>query len=184
MMSLNSESIGRLTLIAGIGTNWVIGNQGQLPWHMPADLKYFKRQTSGKCILMGRRTHESIGRPLPNRRNIVLSRRQGYSPDGVDVISELGQLPDLLDGDPDIMVIGGEQIYRLCLPIAQRILLTIIEAAPKGDACFPRLERNQWFMKNTETHSADDKNPHDYHFIELVRSAEYPSLPTQFPRAL
>ena len=180
-MSSRINFSGRLTLIAGIGTNWAIGHQGQLPWHMPEDLKYFKRQTTGKPILMGRRTYESIGRPLPNRRNIILSRRQGYNPTGVDVISSLGQAFELLDGGSEIMVIGGEQIYRLCLPVAQRILLTVIETAPDGDAFFPRLDPEQWSLKSIERHTADDQNPFDYRFLELVRSQQFSRLPKQFP---
>ena len=173
--------VKNLTLIAGMGTNWVIGNQGQLPWHMPADLKYFKRQTSGKSILMGRRTYESIGRPLPNRRNIILSRRTGLHLDGVDVISDLESLSNLLDDTDDLMVIGGEQIYRLCLPFAQRILLTVISTAPDGDAHFPALEPAHWHVKDVQHHRADEKNAFDYSFFELVRATHFPKMSRQFP---
>lgn len=145
----------RLAIIAAISENGVIGVGNQLPWHLSEDLKYFKRHTLGKPIIMGRNTFESIGRPLPGRTNIVLSTRSDWAPQGVAVVRSLDEalsvaeqslagLPVAGLDTPEVMVIGGEQIYRLALPRCTRLYLTRVALVVDGDAFFPDLESEQW----------------------------------------
>ena len=140
----------RLAMIAAMARNRVIGRDNQLPWHISADLKHFKRTTLGKPIVMGRKTFESIGRPLPGRTNIVVSRQPGYQPEGVTVASsaeaavQKAEEAALKDGVDEVMVIGGEQLYRTLLPWARRLYLTEVECEVEGDAWFPSLTQADW----------------------------------------
>lgn len=156
-----------ISLIAAIGENNVIGDAGQIPWRLPSDFAFFKRMTLGKPVVMGRKTFESIGRPLPGRPNLVVSRQAGYQPDGVLVISDLASAlvhADALaeaDGADDIMVIGGAEIYRQALPEAKRLIITHVALAPDGDAHFPPIDPAIWEVverpqvERTERDSAD-----------------------------
>ncbi|MBB3048378.1 dihydrofolate reductase [Litorivivens lipolytica] len=136
----------RLAMIAAMSRNRVIGRDNALPWHISADLKHFKRTTLGKPVVMGRKTYESIGRPLPGRTNIVVTRQQGYQPDGVRVATSteaalaLAEEVAVTDGAEEVMVIGGEQLYRSLLPHADHLYLTEVDAEVEGDAFFPELE--------------------------------------------
>lgn len=139
----------KIALIAAMARNRVIGNNNSLPWHLPEDLQAFKRITLGKPVIMGRKTFDSIGRPLPGRVNIVLSRQQGWQPEGVFVVADLDQAIARARAlaDPaceEIMVIGGEQIYRQALPFAQRLYLTQVDIEVAGDARFPDLDERHW----------------------------------------
>ena len=156
-----------VALIAAIGENGVIGNEGQIPWRLPSDFAFFRRTTLGKPVVMGRKTFESIGKPLPGRTNIVVSRRQGYQPDGVIVISDLD--PALVhaaeiaraERASEVMVIGGAEIYRAAMPLAGRLYITHVALAPEGDAIFPPIVAAEWVMveapdiPRTEKDSAD-----------------------------
>ena len=129
-----------LTLVAAMARNRVIGNQGRLPWHEPADLAHFKRLTTGHAVIMGRKTWESLDRPLPRRRNLVVTRQTGFTPPGIEVHATLeGAIAAARITDPEPHIIGGGEIYALALPLATRIELTEIAAEPLGDAWFPKL---------------------------------------------
>jgi len=134
-----------LALIAAVGTNRVIGVDGHLPWRLPEDLKRFKALTLGHPVIMGRKTHESIGRPLPGRRNLVVSRQRGLTYAGCEVTSSLEEALALVHGtDPLPFVIGGEALYAAALPRATRLFLTEVPMAPQGDAYFPELDLAAW----------------------------------------
>jgi dihydrofolate reductase len=135
----------RLSLIAAVAANGVIGSDNALPWRLPADLKRFKALTLGHPVIMGRKTHESIGRPLPGRRNIVVSRNAAYGAEGCEVATSLeAALAACQDDDGEVFVIGGAQLYAAALPLAQRLYLTEIHAGFAGDAHFPAFDRNAW----------------------------------------
>lgn len=131
-------------MIAAMARNRVIGRNGELPWHVPADLKHFKKITSGHTVIMGRRTYDSVGFPLPNRRNIVVTRSPDWKGEAVDVAHGLEEAIEMAAGEEEIFILGGEQIYEMALPLADRIYLTRIDAAPAGDAHFPEFEGPQW----------------------------------------
>ena len=139
-----------VALIAAVANNGVIGKGNHLPWHLPADFAHFKRVTMGKPMIMGRKTFESIGRPLPGRTNIVVSRQEGYQPDGVLVISSLeaalehAQEIAKADRANEVMVGGGAEIYREAMPHADRMYITQVELEPDGDAYFPAIDFEQW----------------------------------------
>ena len=164
-----------LALIVAMAENNVIGKDNQLPWHLPGDLGYFKRTTLGKPVIMGRKTFESIGRPLPGRPNIVITRQRDWQAEGVTVCNSLDSALELaqsllkgLDTD-EIMVIGGGEIYRQALPLANRLYLTKVHAVVEGDAHFPRLEQQHWQQISEERHGSGGSNPYDYSFIVLNR---------------
>lgn len=165
----------RLAIIVAQAKNRVIGVNNKLPWHLPEDLRYFKQVTMGKPIIMGRKTFESIGRPLPGRTNIVISRQPDYAPKNVKVVAsletaiELAEDIALIDGADEAMVIGGEQIYTQALARAERLYLTEVDAEIDGDAWFPAFERGQWHEIGREDFAAQDNNPYDYSFIVLDR---------------
>ena len=167
----------RVTLIAALSRQRVIGNAGGLPWKLPNDLKLFKSMTVNKPIVMGRKTFESIGRPLPKRRNIVLSRSAFAAP-GVEVFSNIASVLETIDAEQEVMVIGGEQIYRLCLPRAQKLYLSIVEGVFIGDAYFPTLQSNDWSVTASKRYDPDLQNPHAFTFMELIRT------PKPFARAI
>lgn len=164
----------KLALIVAAATNNVIGLNNQLPWHLPQDLKYFKAKTLGKPIVMGRKTYESIGRPLPGRTNIVITRQQGWRADpdvliahNIDQALELAR--DLVgaESDAEVMVIGGAEIYRNCLPQADRVYLTRIEKDVEGDAYFPSLPEGEW--QQTSSSAGVDDAPIQHQFLVFDR---------------
>lgn len=148
--------------------NRVIGNNNKMPWHLPADFAYFKKITSGHPIIMGRKTFESIGRPLPGRRNIVVSRNPVFRADGVDVVASLEAAIEVC-GNADGFVIGGATLYVQALPRVDRIYLTEVDASPEGDTLFPELDRNQWREIARERREVDGKNGHAMAFVVLER---------------
>jgi len=161
----------KIALIAALAQNRVVGIDNQLPWHLPEDLKYFKRITTGKAIIMGRKTYESIGRPLPNRTNIVISRDSQYQAEGIKVVSsleaaiELAESVSLINGVDEVMVIGGAQIYAMALPKADRLYLTHVHADVEGDAYFPDVDMSQWQAIAKEDYAASEANPYPYSFV-------------------
>lgn len=160
-----------LVLVVAAADNGVIGRDGAMPWHLPADLRRFRQLTMGKPVIMGRKTFQSIGKPLPGRHNIVLSRESGWSADGVSVVAGLPQAVALAaeEAPAEIMVIGGAQIYALARPLADRIELTRIHLSPAGDARFPDPDPTQWQEVGRESHAADGELPaHDF-----LRYAKY-----------
>ncbi len=165
----------RLALIVAMSENRVIGVNNNLPWYLPEDLKYFKSITMGKPIIMGRKTFDSIGKPLPGRTNIVVSRNPGTELDGCSVVPtleeavELSENIGLIDGASEAIVIGGAQIYELSLPLVDRIYLTEVHAEVHGDSYFPAFDRGDWQEVGRETFYAEDENPYDYSFVVLDR---------------
>ena len=149
----------------------MIGNQNQLPWHMPADLKHFKEITSGHPIIMGRKTFQSIGKPLPNRTNIIITRDTQFTANGCLVAHSIEQAILLASAhdDNEIFIIGGAEIYKTSLPLINRLYLTVIEDTFAGDTFFPTLNENEWREVSNEFHAKDDKNVHDYRFIVMER---------------
>ncbi len=156
-------------MIVAVAANGVIGRDGELPWHLPEDLKHFKRLTLGKPVVMGRKTWESIGRPLPGRHNVVITRTPGYSADGASVANSPDAAIELLAGEPEIMIIGGGAIYRAFLEHASRIYLTEVDTEVEGDATFPGLGE-EWQHVSRESHAADERHAYAYTFIQLDRS--------------
>jgi len=160
----------KIVLLAAMSENRVIGRENRIPWHLPADLKRFKATTTGHHLIMGRRTFESIpGKPLPGRTSIVLTRRPEYRPQGVLVAHTLDEALGLCAGDEEVFVIGGEEIYRLALPRADEIQLTVVHATIEGDARFPKIEERQWSLVEDQRHEADERHEHAYSFRRYCR---------------
>lgn len=159
----------RITLIAAMAHERVIGINNTLPWDLPADMKHFREQTMGKPILMGRKTYDSIGRPLPGRQNIVVSRDAGLKIEGCDVVQSIDAAIAAAGDAPEVMVMGGASFYQQLLPRADRLLLTMIDLTIEGDAWFPRWEDSEWREVASEPHDADEKNRWRYRFVELER---------------
>ena len=164
-----------LSVIVAAARNGVIGSNNALPWHLPGDLRYFKRITMGKPVVMGRRTFESIGRLLPGRTNIVVTRQPDYAFEGLRVVASLEQALALaedialIDGVEELMVIGGAEIYRAALPLAARIYLTEVHADVEGDAFLPAIEWSEWREISRQQFAADDGNPYPYSFVVFER---------------
>lgn len=154
----------KLSLIWAMDRNRLIGNQNALPWRLPADMQWFRKQTMGKPILMGRKTFESIGKPLPKRINIILSRQKDLKIEGCTVVQSLDEAKAAVPDANEIMVIGGAEIYALLLPHADQLYITQIDESFEGDAWFPAYDSKLWHRIEHESHQADEKNPHNYHF--------------------
>jgi dihydrofolate reductase len=164
----------KVSLIVAMSENRVIGRAGGLPWHLPDDLKHFKRLTLERTVIMGRKTFESIGRPLPQRRNVVITRNRGWSAEGVEVAHSLPEALARTAWGDEIFVIGGEQVYRDALPLADRIYLTLVHAAVEGDAYFPRFDQSQWRVTQSINHLADDRHAHAFTFLLYERQGAGP----------
>ena len=160
-----------LTLIAAMGKNRAIGMAGRMPWHLPAELQHFKKVTMGKTIVMGRKTWQAIGRPLPGRQNIVVSRNPDFHADGVDLATSLEDAAAKSESD-EIMIIGGGQLYALALSLAQRMVLTLIDIEPEADTWFPEWDGQNWSQTSETKYPADDSNPLAYRIIELSRNTK------------
>ncbi len=163
-----------LELVVAVAENDVIGRGNQLPWHLPADLRHFKSLTLGKPVLMGRKTYQSIGKALPGRMNIVLSRSTDFSPTDCTVVTTLEAAGAAAGGQAALMVIGGAEIYRQCLPLASRIHLTLVHTQIEdGDTMFAGWRGPQWRAASQERHDSDEKNGYAYSFITLERIAPH-----------
>ena len=160
-------------MIAALSRNRVIGRNNSLPWHLPEDLKHFKRVTMGKPLLMGRKTFESIGRALPGRTNIVLTRQPAFAAPGIVVVTDPQQALQLAQAETaeELMVIGGEEIYRLMLPMSSRLYLTEVDVQVEGDAYFPEFDPAQWRQLRREDFSAGNAGGNSYSFVLLERLA-------------
>jgi dihydrofolate reductase len=160
----------QISLIVAMAENRVIGRGNQMPWHLPADLRHFKAITLGKPVIMGRKTFESIGRPLPSRRNIVISRNAEWQADGVESVTSLNAALALVNDVSEVMIIGGGQLYREALPLAHRLYLTHIQLlVTDADTWFPDYSQQQWQTLSEECHTPDEKNPYHYRFETLDR---------------
>ena len=172
----------RLSLIVAMARNRVIGRDGKLPWHLPADLKRFRALTMGHHILMGRKTWESIGRPLPGRTSIVITRTAGYAAAGATVVHSLSEALESARGDSEVFVIGGAEVYRDALPLADRIYLTELQADFEGDVLFPPLAPGQWRAGDREHHPAEeDRSAWD--FVVYDRTTRASRLSSQADQA-
>ena len=164
-----------LSVIVAAADNGVIGRDNALPWHISEDLKYFKRVTLGKPVIMGRKTFDSIGRPLPGRANIVISRDPAFTAEGVHPVLSLDEAVTLaedialIDGVDEALVIGGAQIYAAAIPRADRLYLTRVHAAVEGDVLLPDIDWSGWREQSREFHAAEAPNPYDYSFLVFER---------------
>ena len=158
-----------ISIIVAASTNNAIGIRGELPWRLSSDLQHFKATTMGKPIVMGRKTWDSIGRPLPGRQNIVITRQAGFVAEGCDVVASLAEAAEAAGDENEIMVIGGSEIYSLALPLADRLYMTRVHAAVDGDAFFPEIDATEWRLIDDEHHEADERNEHPYSFRVFER---------------
>lgn len=155
--------------------NGLIGNNNELPWRLPADLKYFKETTMGRPIVMGRKTYESIGRPLPGRTNIILTRDTTYAAEGCLVFhSKEDLLGWIEDYGSEAFITGGSEIFKLFLNNADRLYVTKIRATFEGDTYFPEIDWDHWILKSAKRGPKDDKNPYDYEFQVYERDTQAP----------
>lgn len=158
----------RLSIIVAMDKNRLIGVNGRLPWRLPEDMTWFRKQTMGKPVIMGRKTFESIPerfRPLPGRRNIVLTRRQDYEADGTVVVHTIKAALTAVGKAEEAVVIGGAELYRQLLPQVGRLYLTLIDAEFDGDTFFPVLDQNQWHETFREYHPADNRHEHAFTWL-------------------
>jgi len=158
-----------ISIVAAVARNGVIGSGNLLPWRLPDDLRRFRALTLGKPVIMGRRTFESIGRPLPERTNVVISRRSELQIAGCTLVDSIAAAVSLLAAAPEVMVIGGAQIYRQCLSRTGTIHLTRVHADVEGDAVFPELSPDEWCERLIEQHAPDARHAHAFSFFELTR---------------
>lgn len=142
----------------------LIGRNNQLPWHLPKDLAYFKQVTMGHAIVMGRKTFESIGKPLPGRKNIVVTRNHEYQPNGVDVAHSIEEICELSQKNEEIFIIGGAEIFKATLPVTDRLYITEIHETFDGDTFFPVFNLSDWELISKEKGIKDEKNPYEYDF--------------------
>jgi len=159
-----------ISLIWAQDENGLIGREGQLPWRLPADMAWFKKNTMGKPIVMGRKTFESIGKPLPGRKNIVLTRQADFAVEGCTVVNSLSAAIDAVGASDEIMVMGGAEVYALALPEAERLYCTRIHTAFEGDVFFPHIDLSQWRESFREPHEASADNPYAFTFLILDRA--------------
>jgi dihydrofolate reductase len=158
-----------VTLIVAVADNGVIGRDNALPWHLPEDLKRFKRLTMGKPIIMGRKTFESIGKPLPGRQNIVVTRDPDYRREGITVVHDTAGALRAAGQVPEVMVIGGAELFRSLLPRAGRVHLTRVHGNIEGDITWPPLDEREWQVVESEERAADDRHAHAMTFEILER---------------
>jgi len=168
-----------ISLIWAEDENGLIGRDGKLPWHLPADMAWFRRQTMDKPILMGRNTFESIGKPLPGRTNLVLTHQTDYRAAACTVVHSMDEAKAAVPDAGEIMVIGGAGVYALALPEAMHLYVTQIHAEFEGDRWFPAFDRDQWHESSREDHAADERNLYDYSFAILDRTIHHRGTETQ-----
>lgn len=157
-----------VTIVVAISENYAIGKSNQLLWHMPADLKHFKQITSGHTVIMGRKTYDSVGKPLPNRRNIIISRQDVTIP-GCEVVQSVEDALELCANEEEVFIVGGAEIYKLAINKTDRIYLTIIHHSFDADSFFPEIDYMEWKEISREDHPADEKHKYAYSFITLER---------------
>jgi dihydrofolate reductase len=170
------EQAMRVSIVVAMAENRVIGQGNALPWRLPEDLKAFKRLTSGHAVVMGRKTFESIGKPLPQRLNIVISRQQDYDAAGAKVVASLERAMEVARqaGQQEVFIIGGEAIYRLALPLADRLYLTRVHGEVEGDVRFPQLDEAAWELVEQRRCEADERHAFAYTFERYERRRDKP----------
>ena len=160
-----------LSIIVAVAENNVIGKDNKLIWHLPEDLKRFKKLTTGHTIIMGRKTFESLGRILPNRKHVILCNDMelNIEDENVEVLEDISMLKQYIDSTEENFVLGGATIYKLLLPYANKIYLTLIHEKFEGDVFFPEIDEREWKIVETEKGLKDEKNPYDYEYITYTR---------------
>lgn len=160
----------KLTTIAAVADNGVIGKDNDLIWHLPDDLKHFKRLTKGHTIVMGRKTWESIGaKPLPKRRHIIITRNAEYTATGAEVVTSVDAALELIENDEQPFIVGGAEIYKLAMPFVKRLELTYVHNDFEGDTYFPEFDKNEWEVTSEVRHEADEKHQWPFTFVQLNR---------------
>ena len=159
----------RISIIAALAENRVIGVNNALPWRLPNDLKHFRRLTTGHAIILGRKNYESIGKPLPERTNIIITRNRDFRADGCLIAHSLDEALALAKNDPEIFVIGGAEIYRAALARTNRLYLTRVHATIAGDTYFPEFDETEWREISRERHERDERHAYAYSFVVLER---------------
>ena len=158
-----------LTIIAAIAHNNVLGKDNQLIWHLPADLKRFKKTTTGHCVIMGRKTYQSLGKPLPNRTNIVITRNPHFKAKGCTVVNSLETALEAAKTDDNPFILGGSQIYKQAMAVADILDLTFVHHSFEGDVFFPKIDLKIWKETMRQDFKADAKNKYDYSFVRFER---------------
>ncbi len=158
-----------ISIVVAIAQNNAIGKDNKLLWHLPKDLKHFKEITTGGTIIMGRKTYDSVGRPLPNRRNIVITRQQIEIP-GCEVVNSLDAALKLCTTETEVFIVGGAEIYKLAMPLTDRVYLTIVHQDFEADTFFPEINGDLWTETERQDYEPDEKNPLPYSFITLERA--------------
>lgn len=160
----------KISIIAAMSENRVIGRDGALPWHLPADLARFKAITTGHTVIMGRRTFESVGKPLPNRRSIVITRNNDYQHEGVLIAHSMDEALDHAAGEEEVFILGGQTIYETALPHVDCFYLTIVHATIEGDTFFPTFNFDDWKLVEDDRHEPDDRHAYALSFRRYERS--------------
>lgn len=158
-----------VSAVVAIAENYAIGKNNELLWYLPADLKHFKAVTSGHTVIMGRKTYDSIGKPLPNRRNVVITRKTDLLIPDVEITHSIDEALLLCSNEAEVFIIGGAEIYKSALDCTDRIYLTTVHASYEADAYFPEIDRKQWHETEIEKHLPDEKNKLAYTFSTLLR---------------
>ncbi|ASK63386.1 dihydrofolate reductase [Virgibacillus phasianinus] len=160
-----------ISFVVAMDRNRVIGLNNDLPWHLPKDFKFFKEKTTGHTMIMGRKTYDSLGGPLPNRKNVVLTGQDPSYPDDVDVIHDIDTIKKWNEqyGDDELFVIGGAKVFEQVLPFTDRMYITWIDESFEGDTRFPEFSEDDWNLTNREKGEKDEKNPYDYYFLQYDR---------------
>lgn len=160
-----------ITMIGAMARNRVIGADNAMPWHLPAEMGHFRRSTIGRTVLMGRKTFESLGRPLKDRRNVILTRNVDYAPDGCEIVHSLEEALARYTAakEDELVIMGGAEIYKQFLPHADKLLLTEVDTVIEGDAYFPEFDLQDWTLINSEPFPKDEKNSYDFQIQTYVR---------------
>jgi dihydrofolate reductase len=162
-----------ISLIFAADSNHLIGVKNKLPWYLPADLKYFKKITIGNPVIMGRKTYESMGKPLPERRNIIITRNKKFNAEGCEVVGSINEAIDLCKAteadNPEIFIIGGAEVFKTALPLCCKIYLTHIHHKFEGDTHLPAIDFKKWRLLSLQPHKADEQNKFDYSFLVFER---------------
>jgi len=158
-----------ISIIVAMAKNGVIGHNNTLPWRLPADLKYFRDITMGHTIVMGRRNYEDIGKALPGRRNIVITRNKDFLASGCEITHSIGEALDTVKGEAETFIIGGAEIYKSFLPLAGKLYVTRIDAEVEGNTTFPEYDSGQWLLESEEKHETDKNNSLPFRFCVYHR---------------
>ncbi len=161
----------QLSLIVAMDENRLIGNDNQLPWHLPADLAFFKSTTMGKPIIMGRKTFDSIGRPLPGRRNIIITRNPDFSAEGCEIVNDIDGALDRCSDQDELMLIGGASLYEQILTRVNNMYITQVHHSFEGDTWFPEFDLAEWKIESQQDYSDEGNNKYAYSFVKYVRES-------------